>query len=75
MGTNRAAASRTFGGGAHRCLGNHYGLRVDEHLLVTLTSRLPDLAPLPHHRYERQAGLLHRLEHLPMATGLRARPV
>jgi hypothetical protein len=70
-----AAAARTFGGGAHRCLGNHYGLRVDEHLLVTLSERLPALAPLPHHRYERQVGLLHRLEHLPMATGLRSRPV
>ncbi len=74
-GRRDAAAARTFGGGAHRCLGNHYGLRVDEHLLVTLSQRLPDLAPLPGHRYERQAGLLHRLEHLPMATGLRARPV
>lgn len=64
-----AAAARTFGGGAHRCLGNHYGVRVDEHLLVTLATRLPGLAPLPGHTYTRQAGLLHRLEHLPMATG------
>jgi cytochrome P450 len=68
-----AAGARTFGGGAHRCLGNHYGVRIDEHLLVTLSERLPGLAPLPGHPYTRQAGLLHRIESLPMATGAATR--
>jgi cytochrome P450 len=63
-----AAAARTFGGGAHRCIGNHLGMRIDEHLLVTLRERFHTLSPLPGHAYVRHGGLLHRLEHLPMTT-------
>jgi cytochrome P450 len=65
-----AAAARTFGGGAHRCIGNHYGTRVGEQIVVTLAERFPRMGPIPGHGYSRQAGLLHRLEELPLRACL-----
>lgn len=60
-----AHAARTFGGGAHRCIGNHYGTAVDAHIVATLSEH--GLAPLADYPYARHAGLLHRLEALPLA--------
>jgi cytochrome P450 len=62
------AAARTFGGGAHRCIGNHYGTRVGEHIVVALACRFPGLTPIPAYAYRRQGGLLHRIEELPLRT-------
>lgn len=64
-----AKNARPFGDVPHYCIGSHYGSMVAAQVISTLAATVPRLALVADRsRYRRHAGLLHRLDRLPMRT-------
>lgn len=64
-----AKNARPFGDVPHYCIGSHYGSMVGAEVVSTLAAAVPGLSLVADRsRYRRHAGLLHRLDSLPMRT-------